>query len=108
MKLVSQMSPRRGKKKEAPESGEDSDEYRKKRDRNNLVSQIQHISYFLLKVFVGCKTEPRQIKAENPRNTKPSQSAQEREFCVRRKSAHVNQRTWVFKRTVFGACIEQK
>ncbi|CAG9813636.1 unnamed protein product [Phaedon cochleariae] len=30
--------PRRGRaKKEGPESGEDSDEYRKKRDRNNLA-----------------------------------------------------------------------
>ncbi|XP_044265317.1 CCAAT/enhancer-binding protein gamma-like isoform X1 [Tribolium madens] len=33
-----QMPPRKGRvKKEGPESGEDSDEYRKKRDRNNLA-----------------------------------------------------------------------
>lgn len=33
-----QMGARRGKqRKDTPESGEDSDEYRKKRDRNNLV-----------------------------------------------------------------------
>lgn len=32
------MGAKRGKqRKDAPESGEDSDEYRKKRDRNNLV-----------------------------------------------------------------------
>lgn len=66
------MSPRRGKRKEAPESGEDSDEYRKKRDRNNLVSQMHFVLYTLPKDFAGRKTESRQIKAENTRNLKPS------------------------------------
>lgn len=35
---VTQSMPRRGRvKKEGPESGEDSDDYRKRRDRNNLA-----------------------------------------------------------------------
>lgn len=50
--------PRKARiKKDGPESGEDSDEYRKRRDRNNLV-----IFYLVLKYtnssyndnFLGC------------------------------------------------------
>ena len=45
--LVFQMSPKRGKGKDI-DSEEDSEEYRKKRDRNNLVSNQQ----FELKNFI--------------------------------------------------------
>lgn len=53
------MSPRKGRvKKEGPESGEDSDEYRKKRDRNNLVNIRHWVSVEVIQgLFLGGKTQ---------------------------------------------------
>lgn len=42
------MGARRGKqRKDTIESGEDSDEYRKKRDRNNLVCSVNFVHFIM-------------------------------------------------------------
>lgn len=39
-------------KKDGPESGEDSDEYRKRRDRNNLVCITNAVIYRIFNFFM--------------------------------------------------------
>lgn len=76
------MAPKRGKPRKEVDSEEDGDEYRKKRDRNNMVSNLKCIftmPMYLSKEFllVGRKTKQTEVENKNCRNNAQSKFTKE-------------------------------